>query len=112
MPRIHAYSKTTAWVPDWRTDINRGDSSYQRKRQKAERTRAATILKYAPGTPVRITWRRTEGGKIIVTGILRGVVRWSADPTVLIATVQLDDGSILRVDAMRLTRRPAGTLQA
>ena len=65
MPRIHAYSKTTAWVPDWRTDVNRGDATYQLKRQKAERTRAAAILKYAPGMPVRITWRTTEGGKIV-----------------------------------------------
>lgn len=112
MPRIHAHSKTTAWVPDWRTDVNRGDATYQRKRLKAERTRAAAILKYAPGTPVRITWRTTEGGKIVATGILHGIVKWSADPTVLIATVQLDGGGILRVDGTRLTRRQPGTLRS
>lgn len=110
MPRIHAHSKATAWVPDWRTDINRGDYTHQKRRQQAERTRIAAIRKYPPGCVVAVTWRMTEGGRIVKLGIFVGVVPWAADKSIWVATVTLDEGPTIRVDAMRLTRRKSGTL--
>lgn len=105
MPKIRAHSPESAWVPSLdacRTTTT--DKSHQVERRKAEARAKARVKAMPIGQPVEAVWKTVGGRKYVRMGTLVACVPWHPEPSVLVATVLLDDGQTLRVDATRLRR--------
>jgi hypothetical protein len=105
VPKIRAHSPESAWVPSLdacRTKTT--DRMHQVERRKAE-AKAKALVKAMPiGQPVQAVWKTMGGKQYIRRGTLLECVPWHPEPSVLVATILLDDGQTLRVDATRLRR--------
>ena len=105
MPKIRAHSPESAWVPS--LDACRTvaiDKTYQAERRKAEARAKARVKAMPIGQAVEAVWRTLNGKQYVRRGTLLACVSWAPEPSVLVATVLLDDGQTLRVDATRLRR--------
>lgn len=105
MPYIRAHSKAKAWVPS--ADACRtvgGNKTHQAERRKAEALAKSRAKAMPIGQAVEAVWRTLNGRQHVRRGTLVSCVPWSVEPAVLVATVLLDDGQTLRVDATRLRR--------
>lgn len=105
MPKIRAHSKESAWVPSLdacRTVAT--DKTYQAERRRAEARAKARVKAMPIGQPVEAVWRTLNGRQYVRQGTLLACVPWAPEPSVLVATVLLDDGRTIRVDATRLRR--------
>ena len=105
MPKIRAHSPESAWVPSLdacRTKTT--DRMHQVERRKAEAKAKARVKAMPIGQPVQPVWKTMGGKQYVRRGTLLACVPWHPEPSVLVATILLDDGQTLRVDATRLRR--------
>lgn len=105
MPKIRAHSSESAWVPSLdacRTVTT--NKTHQVERRKAEARAKARVKSMPIGQPVEAVWNTVGGRKYVRRGTLVACVPWHPEPSVLVATVLLEDGQTLRVDATRLQR--------
>jgi hypothetical protein len=105
VPKIRAHSPESAWVPSLdacRTKTT--DRMHQVERRKAEAKAKARVKAMPIGQPVQAVWKTMGGKQYVRRGTLLACVPWHPEPSVLVATILLDDGQTLRVDATRLRR--------
>jgi hypothetical protein len=105
VPKIRAHSPESAWVPSLdacRTKTT--DRTHQVERRKAEAKANARVKAMPIGQPVEAVWKTMGGKQYVRRGTLLECVPWHPEPSVLVATILLDDGQTLRVDATRLRR--------
>jgi len=105
VPKIRAHSPESAWVPSLdacRTKTT--DRAHQVERRKAEAKAKARVKAMPIGQPVEAVWKTMGGKQYVRRGTLLVCVPWHPEPSVLVATILLDDGQTLRVDATRLRR--------
>jgi hypothetical protein len=105
VPKIRAHSPESAWVPSLdacRTKTT--DRKHQVERRKAEAKAKARVKAMPIGQPVQAVWKTMGGKQYVRRGTLLACVPWHPEPSVLVATILLDDGQTLRVDATRLRR--------
>jgi hypothetical protein len=77
---------------------------HQVERRKAEAKAKARVKAMPIGQPVEAVWKTMGGKQYVRRGTLLACVPWHPEPSVLVATILLDDGQTLRVDATRLRR--------
>jgi hypothetical protein len=106
MRSIRANSRLTTFVPT-KSDADLANMAQANgaRRRRSEAQRRAFVSKLTSGQVIAIQWTFTDGTKRTLIGRFKGVRLWCNDQAVIIATVVLESGKVVHVDALRL-RRP------